>query len=45
MKCSQIHPVGPGQQVERNIKIIALNKSPFKKKKQDTNGHKVGYIF
>lgn len=45
MKCSQIQPVGPGQQVERNIKIIALTKVHLKKKKQDTNGHKVGYIF
>lgn len=44
MKCSQIQPVGPGPQVERNIKIIALTKVHLKKK-QDTNGHKVGYIF
>ena len=36
MKCSQIQPVGPGQQVERNIKIIALTKVHLKKKKNKT---------
>lgn len=40
MKCSQIQPVGPGQQVERNIKIIALTKVHLKKKNKTLMGTK-----